>query len=136
LNILGQRSGASAGVRYSLVPSVVQQILIAPGYCCLLGAGIAFLLKSRWVPPLLCMFVAISFLSILIGMAVSSFIPPPGGMQMVWLSVVGARFLPALARGVFDVAILLLLMNNSVRQLIFRATGIEEPLLPDVITHG
>jgi len=134
LNILAQR-GNTATLRYSLVPAVVQQIFLTPAYVCLLLAGIAFLLKSRWVPPLLCMFVAISFISTLIGIAVSSFIPMPGGTQIMGISVIGARFLPAMARGMFDVMVLILLLNRTVRRVIYQATGIEDPLLPDLITR-
>lgn len=133
LSFLSRQTGNTATVQYSIVPSMVQQIFLVPAYVCLLLAGTAFLIKSRWVPPLLCLFVAISFLSTLIGIVVSSFFPMPAGTQMIGMSVIGARFLPAMARGMFDVTMLILLMNSTVRRVIYQATGIEEPVLPDYI---
>jgi hypothetical protein len=126
-----QKATASATVRLSILPTILNEILRIPAHVVLMLTGIAYLARSRSVPTLLCVYLCISIVAALAGLVAASFYMPPAGAQVVMFSNV-ARFIPSFARTSFDVTMLLLLLNSSVRRLIREASGVEEaPLLPD-----
>jgi hypothetical protein len=133
LSLLARQAGASAAnLRYSVVPSVVGEILRTPAYICLAIAGIGFLIKARWTTTLLCIYLGISLVAVFASLVASSLVAAPMGMPVAAMSSIG-RFIPAIARATFDVMTLLLLLNRSVRGLIQQASGLEDPSLPDFI---
>jgi hypothetical protein len=126
-------SPANAGMRYSIVPYIFSEIARLPSYICLAAAGAAFLLKSRWVPLLLCIYLCISIISVSVSWAVSSFMSLPAGMSIMTSFI---RIVPSIGRVSFDVAILLLLLNKTVQTLIHQASGIDVTMLPDQFRAG
>lgn len=136
LNVLSAQTGASAtSLRFSIVPTIVSEIVRAPAYLCLSGAGVAFLSKSRWTTGLLCGYLCVSLLATFAWLVASSLVTPPMGMPVMAMTSIG-RSIPAIARATFDVAVLLLLLNKTVQALILQASGAGEALLPDVVKAG
>jgi hypothetical protein len=120
-------------MRYSLIPTIVTQGFYAPAYLCLAIAGVAFLLKKRFATLMLCIYIGISLVGIFAGAIVASFMNPGGGIAFSAAAMAG-RFVPSMAHAVFDVIVLLLLLNRSVQAILLQASGIEATLLADGIT--
>lgn len=122
--------GSSAAMRVSIIPTIFSEAIRAPAYLALLCAGIGYFLKARWIPTALAVYISISLLATFVGLIAGSVITAPVGSQVAAVSSV-TRFIPSIARAVFDVAMLVLLLNATMRQLINQATGIDELALPD-----